>query len=390
MPLRIAVVTYAPTTWDSRVQRTIDAIICAGHHAILVSPGDSAAINGQAEHIRLPLYNATRQQVIGNLCLMLPATVMRSMALPMHRLHPIYNAAYNALEAAAPDIIHANDWITLPAAVDAARKTGGKIIYDSHEFATGEHAERAWWRFAARPHIRAIESEMILHAEHVITVSDGLAQTLRELYGSSIKALTVIRNLPNLPARHISRPADDQIRLAYAGLIRPERCIEAMIEALAQLDGRYSLQITGFGPDKYIQRLKQLAQSCAVTDRVFWHAPVQPKMLVAHLAQADIGLFLSQGRRTQEKHALPNKIFEYTAAGLALVTSGSTDIQGLIRERHNGVFLQSNTPDDIAQAILGMDKEMLQGMKDNALATAKNMNWNIEQHRLVDIYQQIA
>lgn len=70
-------------------------------------------------------------------------------------------AAFQALsfhsEKIQPEVVHANDWATLPAAIAAKKQFKAKIVYDTHEFATQEHAERALWRLLYQPAIKSIE-----------------------------------------------------------------------------------------------------------------------------------------------------------------------------------------------------------------------------------------
>ena len=59
-----------------------------------------------------------------------------------------------------------------------ARLTGARLVYDSHELATGvPYRERAWAWF-----VGAVERAVVPRCGAVITVSDGIAARLRERY----------------------------------------------------------------------------------------------------------------------------------------------------------------------------------------------------------------
>ncbi len=88
-------------------------------------------------------------------------TLVPFAAASFHRMLPSSRAALRILRETAPDAIHANDWCTLPAAVGAARTTGSRIVYDSHENAVEEHAGLLWWRLGMQRSIRTIESQLI-------------------------------------------------------------------------------------------------------------------------------------------------------------------------------------------------------------------------------------
>jgi glycogen synthase len=390
MPPRTALLTYAGTARDSRIRRMVRSLSEAGYAVSLVSPDIAPDMPGLAGHAFAPAIGETRAQVLRHLAMATPSRLAAGAALPLHRLLPSCRQAFRALDAIRPDIIHANDWPTLPAAVAAARRTGARVIYDSHEFATEEHADRAWWRLLLQPHVRAVESRCIGAAEHVLTVSPGIAGALGELYGPSIRAMSVIRNLPDLPRAAPRREPDGSIRLAYAGLIRPERRIDAMIGALAHLDGRWRLRITGFGPEGHVADLRRQAEALGVADRVTWHPPVAPDDLVTHLAESDIGLFLSDGVHGQQRFALPNKIFDYTGAGLAVAASGSLDVATLLEQHGHGLTARSADAEALVAAVRSMEAAGIEGLKDKAALAAGELNWSLESRKLLAVYADLA
>jgi glycogen synthase len=389
MPTRVALLTFSATDFDSRIHRMTAALAGAGYEPVLVSPDEAPVIAGLAAHFRVPAVGKTAAQVLAHLALALPATVVSAAALPLHHLLPSCRRAVKALVMVQPAIIHANDWVTLPAALEAARRVGASVVYDSHEFATEEHADRLWWRFGMQRNIRVLEAALIGEAAHVVTIGPGLADALRRLYGERINALTIVRNLPDLPAQVTARTPDGQIRLAYAGLIRPDRRIDVMIAALARLDSRFRLQITGFGPPSHVAMLKSLAAAQGVGGRVDWHPAVPPSELVAHLGKADIGLFLSDGEHGQQRFALPNKIFEYTAAGLAIVSSGSGDVEALLARHGQGACLNSADPDALAALLLEISAVKLGTMKAKARHAALELNWGRESRELISVYEKL-
>jgi glycogen synthase len=390
MPLKAALLTYSGTARDSRIRRMVRSLAEAGYAVNLVSPDIAPDMPGLAGHAFTPAIGETRAQVLRHLAMAAPSRLAAGAALPLHRLLPSCRQTLRALDAIRPDIIHANDWPTLPAAIAAARKTGARVIYDSHEFATEEHADRAWWRLVLQPHVRAVESRCIGAADHVLTVGPGIAGALDGLYGPSIRAMTVIRNLPDLPPNAPRREPDGSIRLAYAGLIRPERRIDAMIGALKLLDRRWRLRITGFGPESHLADLRRRAEALGVADRVTWHPPVAPQDMVAHLTESDIGLFLSDGAHGQQRFALPNKVFDYTGAGLAVAASGSADVAALLEHYGHGVMASSADAEALAAALRSMESAGIEGLKDKATLAARELNWSLESRKLLAVYAALA
>jgi glycogen synthase len=388
--MRVALLTGSATAFDSRIRRTVRALAVAGFEVTLLSP-DAAPPEGMQAQTRIRPVAVTRADVLRNLLRTAPATLAPDLALALHRRSAFYKAALAALIEARPGTIHANDWVTLPAAVDAAQVTGARVIYDTHEMATAEHAGHRWWRWLAQPHVAAIERALIGQADHVITVSEGLATELRALYGPAIRALSVVRNMPEMARTSLdAAPSDGQVHLAYAGLLRPERRIDVMIGALAHLDQQYRLTITGFGPESHLRELKALAQQAGVAARITWHPAVPPEALIDHLSGSHIGLFLSDGAGPQQQRALPNKVFEYMAAGAALVSSGSADVADLIGTLGNGVALARTTPEALAKAIAALGLRDIAQMRAASLCGAQTHSWSAERTKLLAIYAVLA
>ena len=396
MAVRTALLTGSATAYDSRIRRTLRALGGAAYlgnvrfEVTLLSPDENppADVHG---HMRIEPVAQSRADLIRNLLLSAPATLLPALALPLHRQGAFYKAALAALIAARPDIIHANDWITLPAAMDAARLTGARVIYDTHEMAISEHADRRWWRWLAQPCVAAIEGQLIGKVDHVITVSDGIAGALKARYGTQIRALDVVRNLPeHVSSTALNHTSDRCIRLCYAGLIRPERRIDVMIGALAHLPPDCTLTITGFGAQAYIAQLQALAAGLGVASRLIWQPPVPPDALVAHLTGMDIGLFLSDGAGPQQRFALPNKVFEYMAAGAGVIASGSADVEALLTSTGCGFILDECTPQALAKAVCALSRQDIQRMQRAAIGASEQHSWVNEQQKLLAIYNGLV
>jgi len=387
---RIAVVTYGSTDHDSRVRRIVAALGSSGRDVHLVSPDAAPAMPGLSRHSRIPAIAERRADVLRSIAAGLGGTALPAAAVALHRLLPSSRAAFEILRETAPDAIHANDWCTLPAAVAAARATGGQVVYDSHENAVEEHAGLLWWRLTMRRSVAAIEGRLIGEASHVVTIGDALADAIRARHAASIRGLAVVRNTPEAAATPLEERGGGPLRLAYAGLLTPERRVDAMVAALALLPDEWRLDITGFGPSRYMAALRALAERTGVADRIAWHPPVPPEWLVDHLAASDVGLFLSEGRTGQQSVSLPNKVFEYTAAGLAVVTAGSAESARLLTRHGHGLAVENATPQALAAALRTLDRAGIEALRRRAAAAREQLCWSREKSRLLAVYDALT
>lgn len=386
----VAVVTYSPTIHDSRVRRIVAALAESGRSVHLLSPDSDPRMAGLTRHSRIPPLSATRRDVLHSLVAGAAGSLAPPFAATFHLMLPSSRAAARILQAAAPAVIHANDWSTLPAAVIGAGRTGARVIYDSHENAVDEHAGLLWWRLAMRRSVSAIEHQLIRKADQVMTIGEGLAEALRARHGAAIGKLTVLRNIPAHTCVPLELRDEPVLRLVYAGLIAPERKIDTMIQALALLPACWRLDIIGFGPAGHGEDLRRLADKLHVSDRIAWQQPVPPERLVERLSFADVGLYLSAGDTGQQRVALPNKIFEYTAAGLAVATHGSAEASTLTARHGHGIPLAASDAVALANALRPLDRPAIESLRAQAGVARQELTWEREKLRLLAAYDALT
>jgi len=90
---------------------------------------------------------------------------------------------------------------------------------------------------------------------------------------------------------------------------------------------------------------------------------------------------------------LPNKIFEYLQAGLALAVSALPEMERVVKEIGAGEVFNPEQPRDIARAInaLTCDAGRLQTLKDRALDVGQHFTWESQgEPRLLACYWDLA
>jgi glycosyltransferase involved in cell wall biosynthesis len=293
-------------------------------------------------------------------------------------------AMYEAARDIEADIWLANDWTALPLAARLEREKGGIYVYDTHELATDEYAERAEWRRWTRPVVQALEGKYICEARTVSAVSAGIARRLNRLYALPSPAL-VVRNTPGYE-RRVFRPTGHRIRVLYHGIIVPGRGLEIAIDSVAQWRSEFDFTIRGSENPEFTPALRERIAALGLNDRVILAAPVPMTALVHEAAAFDIGFFALPGHSRHNEFALPNKIFEYIMAGLCLCTTDLPEIAALIREFELGVTIPTLSAAAIATAINGLDRQRIDYYKRNALIAARELCWERESERLINAY----
>ncbi|MBA4219463.1 MAG: hypothetical protein C0458_01915 [Methylobacterium sp.] len=280
------------------------------------------------------------------------------------------------------DIWLANDWQTLPIALELARRQSAAVVYDTHELASNEYGDNLRWRLLHRPLVTAVEGGCIREAGLVTCVSSGIATELQREYGLADTPM-VIRNLPSwtpAPSHLPGQPA----RVLYHGVVSPGRGLDICIRSVARWRDGYTLTIRGPVTPGYRAELEREIAAAGVADRVSLVEPVPVTELVREAAAFDVGLFCLPGSSPQNRLALPNKLFEYIMAGLALCVSAQPEMAATVREHDLGVLINGDTPEAVAAAVNRLDTAGIARYQANALAAARELNWTSEGRVLVE------
>jgi glycosyltransferase involved in cell wall biosynthesis len=289
-----------------------------------------------------------------------------------------------ACAQSTPGLWIANDWQMLPLAAAAAARVGGRYVYDSHEFATEEYAERLSWRLFQKPIAAAVEKRWIAGAAAIVSVSPTITRALVDKYALTAPHDT-IRNTPTYAPASF-RPTGTKVAVLYHGVVAPGRGLEDCIRAAALWPAHVHLSIRG--PSAlagYREGLEQLIAQTGTADRVRLLPPVPMTDLVREASAFDVGLFALPGHSAHNRAALPNKLFEYMMAGLALCVSNLPAMTEVVRESGAGITFAGTRPEAIAAALAQLTPAQIDAHKRAALEAAKRYNWEIEGARLMAI-----
>ena len=262
------------------------------------------------------------------------------------------------LDVTSPDVIHANDFRCLIPALYArekAREAGRDIglVYDAHEWVWG-YDELGKHRLAAA---RLVEQQHIREFDHVVTVSDGIADLLVDQY--SIPTPTVVQNTPEFPGEPVRGPSlrsrlritADEFLAVYSGSIGLGRNLEICVEALVHLPREVVLGIVTGTPGSWrIASLMELANDLGVRDRVRLTGFVPQEQVSAYLAGADCGLIPFRNNPNNDV-AVPTKTNEYAIAGVPLVVSSVPALSTFVRDTGIGEVHEVDDAPALAEAI---------------------------------------
>jgi glycosyltransferase involved in cell wall biosynthesis len=84
-------------------------------------------------------------------------------------------------------------------------------------------------------------------------------------------------------------------------------------------------------------------------------------------------------------------LFEYIIAGLPVVATDFPEIRRIVRRHDVGLLVPSDDPTSLAHAlnVLVSDANLREAYAQNASSTAVTLNWEQQESRLLDLYQQV-
>jgi glycosyltransferase involved in cell wall biosynthesis len=376
--MRVCMLLHKSVAHDTRVRREASALVEAGHEVTVVHLPPPGA-NDESAGLPFRLKSAT-----------LPRGRRR---LP-HAVRLGAEAARLAQRGASvePDAVHAHDAAMLLPGLLAARRSGAKLVYDSHELATGVPYRGKSWATV----VTAVERLGAPRADGVITVSEGIAAALKRRYRLA-RMPTVVRNVADLPPPG-ARPAPnlrerlgigDAPLVLHLGAAGQGRGCETLLGAVARLAGVHLLLLGAAGPDA--ERLRSIAAREGASERTHVLPPVPPDGLLSYTAQGDVGVSLLEDSCDNHRMALPNKLFEYVAAGLPVVVADLPEAATLVRERGIGWCAD---PADVESVATALREALAHGRDDDLLrrlaAARRDLRWEIEKQRLLELYEDLG
>jgi glycosyltransferase involved in cell wall biosynthesis len=302
-----------------------------------------------------------------------------------------YRRAIKVVREQRPALIHCNDYNTMWVGVAARLLGSSAVVYDAHELWPDRNGrfEPRWW-------LLACEFLFVRAAIRVITASPGYAEVMARRY--RIPTPGVIRNIPDasglpaaVPSENGDSPSGQADRLAlYVGALTTGRGLELSIMALSRVEDA-RLRLVGPARPAYLEQLVELARTEGVTDRVEFAGAVSPDELLEAIREASVGLALIQPICLSYRMSLPNKVFEYVAAGLPVLGSELPAIGELVNEHRIGLLAEPGEVDDVA-AKLGemLEPDRNRAFRDAAREAAAILSWDREAERLAAEYRAAA
>lgn len=278
-----------------------------------------------------------------------------------YRHEPRVREALRRIPKSAFEVIIANDLDTVPLASLLQPLKG--FHADLHEWEPRIPGSGFSWKVMGLPYVQW-QLRQVRQARSVTTVNQGLAESYLSEYGIAANVVINASDFADVAPVETSSP----LRLVHSGGSNPGRRIDVMIDAMRGVEGAtldLMLMSTGSGT---IEALKKHAHD---VPNVRFRDPVPFADMIPTLQQYDVGISVLPPTSFNNKMALPNKLFEYVQARLAVVIGPSPEMARVVKKHDLGVISEDFTPESLREAIRSLTIARVDQFKANSHEAAR-------------------
>jgi glycosyltransferase involved in cell wall biosynthesis len=380
-PLRVLYIWDADYPWDVRTEKICAALSTAGHQVHIAARNRNRlpveAVLPEARVHRMPPWRwITRRW--DNL-LSFPAF-----------LNPRWSAHLKGvIQRNDPSIIIVRDLPLCPLAIRLARARRIPVVLDMAENYAAllqdvwDTGRRQRFDILVRnpSAARRVERYCLRRVDRILVVIEESGERLRRLGASDIP-IDIVSNTPPRERTALPRPeaTGTGTTLAYLGIMELARGIADLIDAvrlLHQQGDQVRLLLVGGGRDLPLleARAADLIGSGVIQFPGYIPSHAEALRIVS---SADIGVIPHHASEWANT-TIPNKLFDYMAAGLPVITSDNIPCARIVGNTGCGRVFRAKDPADLAEAVtrMGPEERRLMG-EAGRRAIQERYNWETD------------
>jgi glycosyltransferase involved in cell wall biosynthesis len=347
------------------VQATIEGLTRRGHHVRLVAAQNRGLVwtdDREAWQVGQLSLSATRS-------FRLVERAVRGMQSRLHfpflRLFGSYRfAEVCATALSGYDLMYERHGFLGYGGLIAARRLNVPLILEVNGDFVEEYRklgiELSGAQWAA---IHLITRLTLEHADRIIAVGETIKQRIARRWRIPAAKISVVTNGADIrlftattalqvESVRTRYGLESQPTIIFVGSFQPWHGVDLLVEALREVVARRSgvrLILVGDGPRRV--EIERRAGSLGLGERVIFTGSVPHQEVAALLQVADVAVIYHSGAAAEIVET-PLKLFEYMAAGKALVAPAVPNMQRLLAHRVNALLVPPDSPPALAEALL--------------------------------------
>ena len=383
--MRICFVYQADYPWDVRVEKIAQGLTAAGHQVTLLSANES----GRPRRERRPEADIVRLPHVRGLFRFLNGIIN----FPFF-FNPFWLAAISrCVRDGGAEVIIVRDLPLALAGIFVGRRHGVPVMMDMAE--CYPELLRNMWRYGnfsvinlfARNPVLAdrIERAAVKRLSHTFVMVEESRDRLRAM-GADPARLSIVSNTP--PVGKFDRPVDPAaeaprrpLTVVYAGWVNRGRGIDTVIEGLGVFVARHGrdVRLTVIGTGDAEAECRARSSELGLDDVVTFKGWLDNKQVVEHVLESDVGL-VPHHLSGHWNNTVPNKLFDYMASGLAVLTSDTKPVARIVTETGCGLVYRDYDAQDFATQLKRLaDRGVRAEMTDRGRAAVRERyNWEYD------------
>jgi glycosyltransferase involved in cell wall biosynthesis len=359
-----------------------------GHEVLEVSPLPAVEAAGGASVPTL------RRRVLEKVAAATPKGAYEGLELAYNFVG--FRALASAIRTFKPDFIYERYALNTVAGAWASKRYGVPLLLEVNSPLADE--KRALGQLLFYRASRRLEAYVLNRATRVLAVTQVLADILHRSAGLPEQRTVVVHNGtdPEVVQRAAARRAavrselgfqSDAVVLGSVGFFREWHGVDQMLDAFAAVrrsSPRTRVLLVGEGPA--IPSLQQLVTTHGLTDDVRFTGAVAHDRIPEFLAAMDVVVI----PRAVE-YASPLKLFEYMAAGKAILAPRQPNLLEVITEDHDALCFRPGDERELLGLIQKVvdDAALRRALGEAAQITidARQLTWIGNAQRIIDTFE---
>lgn len=375
--------------WDVRVEKIINTL-CENQHDVHLVCRNKDQKETLEKHDNFSIY---RIPITKNL----PKLIISIINYPLW-FNPfwIYLIAKTAISKKCDGII-VRDLPLMLAAIIVARISGKKVIFDMAECYPEMYRSVAEYgsdspinRLLKSPVAADFYEKICLRScDHIFVMIEESRDRLIKK-GISPEKITIVSNTPVISKSSIvaKKHNGETLRIVYVGFITKIRGIDLLVKAvskfIANVDGGKEIKVDIIGTGGAKAEIINLVSDLGLESHVHVHGWLEHDEVKNIMSKANVGA-LTYRFCSHWNHTIPNKIFDYMAAGLPVLTTNVIPIARILNSVGCGLTTTTGDIDEIAANLIRLkDSNLRDDLGRRGQEAVLNIfNWEIDSERML-------